>query len=67
MLLFFGFDDTRGSFDGVEIWELVEFYIQSNLENILLKTNFELYRDDGLILLRNINGQQMDKKRKNYH
>ena len=62
--MFFGFDDTRGSFDGVEIWELVEFYIQSNLENILLKTNFGLYRDDGLILLRNSNGQQMDKKRK---
>ena len=43
---------------------LLGFYIQSNLENILPKTNFGLYRDDGLILLRNLNGQQMDKKRK---
>ena len=76
-LLFFGnetwkkkstescFDVTMGSFDGAEICELVGLYIQSNLENILPKTNFGLYRDDGLILLRNLNGRQMDKKRKN--
>ena len=43
---------------------LLGFYIQSNLENILPKTNFGLYRDNGLILLRNLNGQQMDKKGK---
>ena len=53
-----------GSFDGAEICKLAGLYIQSNLENILPKTNFGLYRDDGLILLRNLNGQQMDKKRK---
>ena len=56
-----------GSFDGAEICELVGLSIQSNLENILPKTNFGLYWDDGLILLRNLNGQQMDKKKKNYH
>ena len=55
-----------GSFDGAEICELVGLSIQSNLENILPKTNFGLYWDDGLILLRNLNGQQMDKKKKNY-
>ena len=53
-----------GSFDGAEICELVGLYIQSNLENILPKINFGLYRDDGLILLRKPNGQQMDEKRK---
>ena len=53
-----------GSFDGAEICELVGLHIQSNLENILPKTNFGLYRDHELILLRNLNGQQMDKKRK---
>ena len=54
-LLFFGnetwkkistenyFDVTMGSFDGAEICELVGLYIQSNLENILPKTNFGLY------------------------
>ena len=56
------FDVTMDSFDGAEICELVGIYIQSNLENILPKTNCGLYRDDGLILLRNLNGQQMDKK-----
>ena len=58
------FDVTTGSFDSAEICELVGLYIQSNLENILPKTNFGLYRDDGLILLRNLNSQQMDKERK---
>ena len=53
-----------GSFDGAEIFKLVGLSIQSNLGNILAKTNFGLYRDDGLILLKNFNGQQMDKKRK---
>ena len=53
-----------GSFDGNEICELLGLYIQSNLENIRPKINFGLYWDDGLILLRIFNGQQIDKKRK---
>ena len=51
-----------GRFDNAEICELNG--LQSNLESILPKTNFGLYRDDGLILLRNLNGQQMDRKGK---
>ena len=43
---------------------IVGLYIQSNLENILPQTNFGLYQGDGFILLRNLNVQQMDKKRK---
>ena len=58
------FDVTMGSFDSAEICELAGLYIVSNLENILLKTNFELYQDDVLILLRKLNGQQIAKKRK---
>ena len=43
-------------FDGAKIlMELVGLYIQSNLDNILPKTNFRLYRDDGLIHLKNLN------------
>ena len=53
-----------GSFNGAEISELAGLYIQSNLENILPKTNFGLYRDDRINILRNLNGQQMGKKRK---
>ena len=40
-----------GSFSGAEICELVGLYIQSKLEKILPKSNFELYRNDGLALL----------------
>ena len=39
-------------------------FFQSNLENILLKRNFGLYKDDELVLLRRLNGQKMGKKRK---
>ena len=45
------FDDLD-SFGGAEICKLAGIYIQSNLDNILLKTNFGLCRDDGLILLK---------------
>ena len=38
-------------------------FFQSNLENILLKRNFGLYKDDELVLLRRLNGQKMGKKR----
>ena len=58
-------DVTVGSFYGAEICELVGFYIQSKLKKILPKSNFGLYRDDGLALLRNLNRQETDEVRKN--
>ena len=73
-LLFFGneswkkkstescFDVSMDSFDGAGLCELAGLYIQSKLENILPKTQFGLYRNDGLILLTNLNDQQMDEK-----
>ena len=54
-----------GSFDVAEICELVGLYIQSKLETVLPKSNFGIYRDDGLALLRNLNEQETDKVRKN--
>ena len=57
-------DFTKDSFDRAEICELIGLYIQSNLENILPKTNFGLYWDDGLIPLRNLNGKWTKKKEK---
>ena len=59
------FDVTKGSFNGSEICEAVGLYIHSKLEKILPKPNFGLYRDDGLALLRYLNGQQTGKVRKN--
>ena len=58
------FDITMGSFNGAEICKLVGLYIQSKLEKILPKSNFGLYRDDELALLRSLNRQQTDKVRK---
>ena len=54
------------SFDGAEICELVELFIQGSLENILFKRNFGLCQDEGLILLRKLNDQQKDQKEKSY-
>ena len=54
-----------GSFDGAEICELVRLYIQSKLEKILPKSNFGLYQDNGLLLLRDLNRQETDKVGKN--
>ena len=56
-----------GNFDGAELCELIEIYIQSLLiDSVELKSkeNIGLYRDDGLILLRNINNQQTNRLRK---
>ena len=39
-------------------------FSQTYTQVILPKTNFGLSWDDKLILLRNLNGQQMDKKKK---
>ena len=59
------FDVTMGSYDGAEICELVGIYLLFLLANVIDKNNSDLYRDDGLILLRNVNRQNMDQIRKN--
>ena len=43
----------------------VGLYIKSKLKKIIPKSNFGLYRDGGLALLRNLNAQQTDKVSKN--
>ena len=58
------FDVTMGSYDGAEICELVGLYILDELSKKLNKNDLGLYRDDGLILLRNKNGHEIDKIRK---
>ena len=53
------------SYDDAEICELVGIYTLSKLKNTTSKDDIGLYRDDGLILLRELNGRQTDKIRKN--
>ena len=59
------FDVTMGSYDRAEICELVGIYILSRLSTIIDKNDCGLYRDDDLLVLRNTNGQQIDRVRKN--
>ena len=56
-------DVTKGSFDSAEIQELVDIHILSLLSNKLKKIT-GLYRDDGLVLLRNTSKQKTDRIRK---
>ena len=58
------FDVTMGSFDGAEICKLVGLYILDILGNKFGNEMFGLYRDDGLACLKNLNGHQSDKLRK---
>ena len=54
-----------GSYDGAEICELVGIYILSRLATIIDKKDCGIYRDDGLLVLRNVSGQHIDRVRKN--
>ena len=45
--------------------ELVRIYILARLGTIIKKSDCGLYRDDGLVILRNVNGQKIDRTRKN--
>ena len=54
-----------GSFDGVEVSEIVGTYILSKISREINKKQVGLYCDDGLGVLRNMAGAQMDRTRKN--
>ena len=52
------------SFEGAELCELIGIYIQSILAKITSKRDMSLYRGNGLLGLKNKNGQETDKIRK---
>ena len=56
---------NNGKSDGEEICEFFGIYILSHLSTIIDKNNCGLYRDSGLLVLRNVNGQQRDRVGKN--
>ena len=58
------FNVTMGSYDGAEICELVELFLLSKLSNIIHIDNIGLYRDDGLAIIRNAFGPEMEHTRK---
>ena len=59
------FDVTMGSYDGVEICELVVLYILHVLGEKYGKYRIGFYRDDGLVCFGNINGSQAERIRRN--
>ena len=52
-----------GNYDDAEVCELVCTFILSKLENFIGKKHTGLYRDDGLVVLRNMNARGTDKIR----
>ena len=56
-----------GSYDGAEVCELVGMFLLNDLNNLIRKNNIGLYRDDGLAVVDNASGPQMDKIRKQMH
>ena len=58
------FDGTMASCVDAEVCEFVGIYLLPLLANIIDKNSSGLYRDDGVIFLRNVNGQNMDRVRK---
>ena len=58
------FDVTMGSYDGAKVCELVGALVLSILANSIPKRNSGLYRDDGLILMRNEKGRKTDRIKK---
>ena len=53
-----------GSYDGAELCELAGLFMLNEVSNKLDKDNIGLCRDDGLSFLKNYNGHQNDKVRK---
>ena len=61
------FDVTMGSLDGAETSELVGIYILNKIRQEISCDQIGLYRDDGLAIIEDSNGQKMDRIRKNLH
>ena len=53
-----------GSYDGAEVCELVGLFILCGLGNTYGKECIGLYRDDGLVVFKNISGLQAERIRK---
>ena len=59
------FNVTIRSYDEAEICESVGIYILSRLSTIIDKNDYRLCRNNGLLVLHNVNEQQINRARKN--
>ena len=58
------FDVPMGSFDGAEVCELVGAFLLSELSEVVDSRDLGLYRDDGLGVMRNIGGPEIERRKK---
>ena len=58
------FDVAQGSGDSAEISDLIGLYILYNLTRSINIEDIGLYRDDGLMVVKESNGQKCDRLRK---
>ena len=60
------FDVPMGCYDGAEICEVIGTYLLYQINNVILKENIGLYRDDELRTLRNMSGPEVERKKKDH-
>ena len=53
-----------GIYDGAEVCKLLDRFISPKLGNIIDKKNTSIYRDDRLVILKNMNARGIEKNRK---
>ena len=58
------FDVPMGSYDGAEVGELVGTFLLSEIVDVIDKKDVGLYRDDGLGVMRNIGGPEIERRKK---
>ena len=58
------FDVPMGSWDGAEVCQLVGTFLLSKVIEVVDKADIGLYRDDGLGVLRNIGGPEIERRKK---
>ena len=58
------FDIPLGCFDGVEVCELVGSFTLAKLCNVLQREYVGLHRDDGLAIVKQMTGSELERKRK---
>ena len=55
------FEIIMENYNGAELWEFIGMYLLSQLCTIISQNVCELYRDDGLMIQKYINGQQIEQ------
>ena len=61
------FEVAMGAYDGSEVCLIVGLFLLNNLANKFYKNDFDLHRDDGLVILKNVNAHREDQTRKEFY